>query len=253
MPNIDIELPEELTSLMEHPICVDMSFDKVKVPSIQLPSGGTIKGIADITKAIPTDCSLTFSLALQIAPLLANLACFVKLLKLIKPLIDVVDGLPTPPAKALKDFADAAVDLAPCLLIPTPACMIPFVKDILCLIIKLLKCLVQQLKSVAAIMGGLKLQLEPATAAGNTELEAALRCAQDNAAATAANAMSAIEPIKVLLELAGPFMGIAGVSPIVIPTFGDASDVESIQQVVATLEQVVEAMTLVADSLGGCD
>jgi len=37
-------------------------------------------------------------------------------------------------------FAKAAADLAPCLLVPTPANLIPFLRDILCLILKLLHC-----------------------------------------------------------------------------------------------------------------
>ena len=91
---------------------------------------------------------------LQIAPLLASMECVLKILKLLKPLVDVVTNLPMPPVKAVQEFAKAAVDLAPCFLIPTPASMIPFVRDILCLILRVLNCLLGQLKTLMAMMGG---------------------------------------------------------------------------------------------------
>src|SRR5262249_47811146 len=211
MPNIDIPVPVDLAQMFDLPPC-----DEIKLPgpaplSIQLPTGGSIKALADMSKAIPNDCALTFSLMLQIMPLLANLECILKILKLLKPLIDIVKGLPMPPVKALQEFAKAAVDLAPCLLIPTPANMIPFVRDILCLILKLLKCFLAQMKTLIGLMGGLSLSLNAAKDAGNLEQIKALECAQENAEATAKHLTNAIEPIGTLLDLLGTAMGIAGV------------------------------------------
>jgi hypothetical protein len=251
---IDVELPPALAKLVEKPVCIPMP--KVGKAELTLPSGGKLKGVVDITKGIPDDCSLNFSLVLQLAPFMASIECLVKVLKLIKPLIDVVKSLGPPPdpvklPKAIKDFLDAAKDLAPCLLIPTPANMVPFVRDILLLIIKLLKCLTQQLKSIVNLMGGLALQISSAQSEGNADLLATLQCAQEDAQASAAHMMSSFEPILVLLSLAEPFLGIAGVNPIKTPQLGSDTDLQALQSSVDTLDELGKTLQLVADGLGG--
>lgn len=248
---IKVPLPAHLEKLLAEPICV-----KLPAPGkaeIQLPTGGKIKGVVDITKGIPDDCSLNFSLVLQLAPLLASIDCLVKVLKLIKPLIDVVNSLGPPPdpiklPEAIIEFGKAVEPLLPCLAIPTPVIMIPFVRDILLLIVKLLSCLVGQLKTILAVMGGLALQIGSAQAAGNSELLAALQCAQDNANASAQHMMSAIDPVLVLLSLAEPFLGIAGVDPIKTPAIDSAEDIEGLTTVVTTLEDLVKVLQLVVDT-----
>jgi hypothetical protein len=251
---IEVPLPESLKKVLAAPVCVPLP--KPGKAEIHLPTGGTLKGIVDITKGIPDDCSLNFSLILQLAPLLASIECLVKVLQLIKPLIDVVKGLGPPPdliklGNAIPEFLKAAEALLPCLAVPTPVVMIPFVRDILLLIIKLLNCIVGQLKSILALMGGLALQISSARAEGNTELMAALQCAQDNANASAQHMMSAIDPVLVILSLAEPFLGIAGAPAIQTPTIGSAEDIEGLQKVVDTLGELTKALQLVADALGG--
>lgn len=248
--SIDVPLPPELGEYLSKPICIPMP--KPGKAQITLPSGGSLKGVVDITKGIPDDCSLSFSLVLQLAPMLASIECLLKVLKLLKPLIDVVNGLPTPPVKALKDFAEAAVDLAPCLAIPTPVAMIPFVRDILCLIIKLLSCIVAQLKSIMSVLGGLSLQIQSAQAAGNSELLASLQCAQRNAQTSAQHMVSAIDPVLVLLSLAEPMLGIAGVKPIQTPAIAAPQDLEAMQGIVNTLDELVKTLKLAAEVVGGC-
>jgi hypothetical protein len=249
---IKVPLPEKLEQALQTPICIPMP--KPGKAEIHLPTGGTLKGVVDITKGIPDDCSLNFSLVLQLAPVMASIECLVKVLKLIKPLIDVVKALgpPDPPTliKVVPEFVKAAEELLPCLAVPTPLVMIPFVRDILLLIIKLLNCIIGQLKSIAALLGGLALQISAAQAEGNTELEAALVCSQKNASAAAHGMMSAIDPILVLLSLAEPFMGIAGVSPIKIPAF-DAGASADLTGIVTTLDTLNQTLQVVADGLGG--
>jgi hypothetical protein len=249
--NIDIRLPQAIQDQLTIPACIDLSLPKPSLPQIRLPTGGTIKGIADLTKGIPSDCSLNFSLALQLAPIMASIECLVKLLALIKPLIDVIKALPDPIkiAAAVPDFLKAAEALAPCLLVPTPLAMIPFVKDILSLLIALLRCLIQQLRSIVELMNGLELSIAGATANGNAELLATLKCAQGNAQTAADGMMQGIEPIKVLLELAGPFLGIAGVQPISIPAIAPAADLAAFQNVLNTLQTVVDTMQAIVDVL----
>jgi hypothetical protein len=254
MANIDIKLSEEIQTQLSIPACIDLSLPKATLPQIRLPTGGTIKGITDLTKGIPNDCSLNFSLALQLAPIMASIECLVKVLALIAPLIDVIKALPGVPdptalLKAVAKFLEAAKDLAPCLLVPTPLAMIPFIKDILLLLISLLRCLIQQLRSIVELLNGLELSIASATADGNTELLATLNCARDNATTAAGGTMQGIEPIKVLLELAGPFLKIAGIPAIEIPAIAPAADLAALTTVLNTLQTVVDTMQAVVDVL----
>jgi hypothetical protein len=252
MPNIDIPVSADLQKMFDLPPCEEIKLPQPAPISIQLPTGGSLKAFTDISKGIPTDCSMTLSVLLQVAPFLASIECLVRVLKLLKPLIDIVKGLPFPPVKAVSDFIEAATDLAPCLLVPTPAAMIPFVRDILCLILKVLKCFVGQMKTIAGLMGGLAIQLKLAQDGGNSELEQALQCAQENAATSAQHLTQSIEPITALLDLVGPFMAIAGIDPIQMPTPGSQTDVDALNKLVETMETVVNTIQGVVDGLGGC-
>jgi hypothetical protein len=252
MPNIDIPLPVDLNETLQLPACADFRVPLPKPLKIQLPTGGSIKAIADFSKGIPSDCAMTFSLMLQISPMLASMECLLKILKLLKPLVDVVTNLPMPPVKAVQEFAKAAVDLAPCFLIPTPASIIPFVRDILCLILRVLNCLLGQLKTLVGLMQGIQLQLDAARSAGNFELEDTLKCAQENAEASGQHMTKAIEPIGVILDLVGPLMGIAGVEPIQLPALGSKADVDGLQNTIKTLQGVVGTIDVVVEALGGC-
>ena len=251
MANIDIPMPADLKALLEPPKCVDLSIKPINIPSITLPTGGSLKGLADVSKGIPTDCSLSFSLLLQIGPILASMECLLKILKLLGPLLDLVTSPPPTPA-AIKKVVDAAADLAPCLLLPTPANMIPFVRDLLCLILKLLKCAVGSLKSVAQLMQGLSLSLDLAAQEGNEDMMATIKCAQQNAQAQASSVMTSIEPLAALLELAGPVLKIAGVGPISLKLSGSADSADALLSVVNILENVVEVIEAVIEPLGGC-
>jgi hypothetical protein len=252
MPNIDIEVDADLKEAFQIPACLELGLPNAAPLKIQLPTGGSIQAFADISKGIPTDCALTFSLMIQIAPFLAATECLLKVLKLLKPLIDVIQGLPMPPVKALQEFAKAAVDLAPCLLVPTPASILPFIKDLLCLILKVLRCFRSQMKSLLAIMGPLALNLQTAQADGNDELAATIQCAQKNAEIQASQLMNSLGPVGVLLDLAGPLFGIAGVQPIQLPSMGSATDLNALRSVVKSIQSVEATIQIVADGLGGC-
>ncbi len=254
MPSIDIPVPIDLQKMFDLPPC-----DKIKLPTpspikIQLPTGGSIQAFSDISKGVPTDCSMTFNLLVQLAPLLASMECLVKVLKLLKPLIDVVKALPDPIklTQVVPDFLNAAAELAPCLLVPTPASIIPFVRDILCLILQVLTCFLGQLNSLIGTMSGLTLQLNAARQSGNIELQRALECSQENAAISAQNLTNSIGPIGALLDLVGPFMDIAGVQPIQLPKLGSQTDIGSLNQAAEAIQSVVDAIKIVVGPLGGC-
>ncbi|MBV9759635.1 MAG: hypothetical protein JO340_03635 [Acidobacteriaceae bacterium] len=255
MQQIDIPIPADLKKAFEFPPCVQV---KLKTPSplkVTLPTGGTLTAFSDLSKGIPSDCSLTFSLLLQIAPFLASTECLLKVLGLIGPLIEFVKAVPDPIkiASTVPKFLKAAEAVMPCIAVVTGLGIIPFIKDLLCLIIKALNCFLGQMKTLLGVMSGLSLQLSAAQANGDADLTAAIRCEQDNAQALAGNLTASIQPIGVVLQLAGTLFGIAGMKPIELPAIGSETDLESLITLVSTLQGVVGTLQIVADGLGGCD
>jgi hypothetical protein len=252
MPNIDIAVSADLEQLFQLPSCDAITLAPAAGLSVQLPTGGSLQAFADISKGIPTDCSMTFSLMLQISPFLASISCLLGILKLLKPLIDVIQGLPMPPVKALSDFATAAADLIPCLAIPTPVVIIPFVLDLLCLILKVLNCFLDQIRSLINILGPLNLQLATAQQSGNGELIVTLTCAQQNAQTQAGQIMNSLAPVGALLDIAGAVFDIAGVPAITLPALGSATDMSALQGVVNTIQPIVDTIQGIVNGLGGC-
>lgn len=256
MPNIDIPIPDKLKALLEHPPCADLRLPLPEPLKVKLPTGGSLQAITDISKGIPTDCAMTFSLLVQLGPFLAATECLFKVLKLLKPLIDVITGLtkpdPTLLVKAVPEFIKAAPPVVECALAVTPLNLLPFIRDILCLILKVLKCFLGQLKTIVSLLGGLSLQLDAAKLAGNTELQRTIQCAQENAAISAQHLTKSIEPIGVILDLVGPLMGIAGIEPIKLPTLGSQTDLATLNKTIRTMQEVVGVIQIVVDAIGGC-
>jgi hypothetical protein len=249
---IDVALPPALQDLLSQPACIPMP--KPGKVEINLPMGGTLKGLADVTKGIPDDCSLSFSVALQLGPFLANLDCLLKIVKVLEPMITVVTKLPNmvEVAQAMPKLVEAVPPLLECISKFFGAGVPLFVRDLLCLIIKLLGCIVGQLKSIMNVMGGLALQITSARAAGNIELLAALECAQQNAQVSAQHMMTGIEPVMVLLSMAEPLLGMAGVPGIQMPALASPDDLEKMQEVVNTLDELVKTLRQAAEIVGGC-
>jgi hypothetical protein len=88
--------------------------------AVQLPTGATLHPIAGGTSGSGV-CATTADLQRQVAPWLASTECLIKVLALLKPLIDIVKSLPSPPPSSLQEFAKAAAAIQPCLLMNTPA------------------------------------------------------------------------------------------------------------------------------------
>jgi hypothetical protein len=211
--------------------------------------------MVDATKTIPDDCALTFSLLLQLGPIMASIECLIKVLKMIKPLIDVIKAVPSLDVPTLlqvvPEFVKAAEDVLPC-VVQVQLGVPMFVRDLLLLIAKVLHCVAGTLKSIAGLMGGIQLSIATAQKNGNGELLAQLQCAQENAQNQAAAAMSSIEPISAILSLAEPFLGIAGVNPITLPTGGSAEDAQALETTAETLLQVSQTLITIAEALPGC-
>jgi hypothetical protein len=250
--NYDIPLPEGLRTKLAQPVCIPMP--KPGKAKLTLPTGGSIAAIADVTKSIPDDCSMSFSLMLQLGPILANLDCLMKVVKVIEPLMKVVTELSNgnvPGAlQALPKLVSAVGPLVDCITNFMGTGIFKFVRDVLMLLAKILRCVCQQMRSILNVMSGIALQFESAQADGNTELMAALECAQKNAETSMAHAMTAIEPVFVLLSLAEPFLGMAKVDPIKTPTLASADSLEGLQSTIETLEELAKTMQTIAEALG---
>lgn len=255
MPNIDIPIPADLNKTFQFPPCSQVQIKPASPLKITLPTGGTLSAFSDLSKGIPNDCSMTFSLMLQIAPFLASTECLLKVLGLIGPLVEVIKAIPDPIklASTVPKFLKAAEAVMPCVAVVTGFGIIPFVKDLLCLIIKALKCFTSQLQSLLGIMSGLSLQLSAAQASGSTDLISAIQCEQDNASALASNLTASLAPIAVVLDLAGTLFGIAGMKPIALPSVGSQTDLDSLNTVLQTIQGVIGTLQIAADALGGCD
>jgi hypothetical protein len=252
VPNLDIEVSADLQKLFKIPQCLDIQLPKPEPLKLNLPLGGAMQAMADISKGIPNDCSMTLSLMLQLAPFLASIQCLLAILKLIKPLIDIINGLPIPPAKAIQEFAAAVPPVLECIPIPPFTNIILFIRDLLCLILKVLKCFLDQLKSIIGILSGIQLQLQAASATNNTEVIAALQCAQGNVQTQAQHLMKTIEPVAVILDLAGSLMALAKIDPIKLPALGSEVDLDSLNKVVQVVQEVVGTIQVIVDGLGGC-
>lgn len=249
----EIPVSVNLQQLFELPDCEALALPKPQPLKIRLPNGGTLTAVADLSKGIPNDCSLSANLLVQIAPFLASIECLLKVLGVIKPLTTLIQALVPPnPIKALEvlpDFLKAVDGLKDCLLMVVPGPRIfQFIKDLLLLIIKLIKCMVGTLKTILAVMQGVELKIADAEAAGNTELVRALECAKKNAQRSAEHAQQSMEPVINIIGLVQPFLEIVGVE-LAIPGVGSAEDSAALAQTIQDLEDVIVTIENMLETL----
>lgn len=252
--DVEIPIPDDLRHLFEIPTCEMVALPEQSELKLRLPNGSTLSPIADISKGFPTDCSLTVNLFIQLAPFLASIECLLKVLGLLKPLIDVVKSLGPPPdpiklPSAIADFVKAAEALLPCfgMIAPGPTIFF-FIKDLLLLIIKIIKCMIGQLQTILGIMQGIEIRLADAQTAGNTELQKVLECARENAATAANHAQSSLGPVQNLMPLIGFFLELAGVK-LELPALGSAEDSAALQQTIDTLTDTITTLEGVLETL----
>lgn len=169
--------------------------------TVHLPNGGTLHPIAGSAGGDGSSvCATTADLERQVAPWLASTECLLRVLALLKPLIDIVQTVPSASPASRQQFAKAAAALQPCLLMNTPAAALPLVKDLLCLTLQ------------------------------------SLKCVQSSSPADQARAAVRIQGV---LDLGGVFFGIAGVPPIRLSVVsnpaGLAADISAVQAAVDAL------------------
>jgi len=254
MASIDIAVSADLEAMFELPACADIQLPPPTPITVNLPGGGTLTSFSDLSKGIPTDCAMTFSLLLQIAPFLASIECLVKVLKLVTTVVDVLKSATNPIAlvSAIPKIIQAAEPVLACALSFTPAGLIPFIRDLLCLIRKVLNCFLGQMKSVLTNLENITAQLNIAVANGNNDLISSLTCAQGNASTQAQHLTGSLQAVGVILTLASDLMQIVGVKPITLPAIGSQTDLASLKQAVAAIQEVVNILTIATDALGGC-
>ena len=250
----------DVVQRMQPPLCDLLKLPEPAKLNLCTPFGGAkLQGIVDATKAIPDDCSVMFSLMLQLPPLMAPLGCILKLLGVMKPLMDFVTAVPnlvtkpTQVATAVAELVPAIKEVVEC-FVSLIAGIPMFVKDLILLIAKMLKCIAGTLKSIAELMGGLSLSIASAQQAGNTALLEQLKCAEDNAKAQAKAATESTDIINLVLTLAAPLLGLmpGGAPTITIPTFGSAEDAFALQDTANTMLQVASTLETIANALPSC-
>ena len=254
MPDIDITVSADLQEMFDLPACIDVTLPPPAQISVQLPGGGTLSAFSDLSKGIPNDCALTFSLLMQIGPFLGATQCVVKVLKLVQTVVDTLKSVSSPISlvSAIPNIIQAAEPVVECALSFTPAGLIPFIRDLLCLILKVLGCLRDQISSVVKILNLTGVQITLAAQSGNNELLQSLTCAQNNAMTQAQYLTNSMEALSIILDLAGDLMQIVGVQPIKLPTIGSVVDVTALQQLVQAIQEVEATIQVAADLLGGC-
>lgn len=208
---------------------------------------GELKAFRDFTQGLPTDCTMTFNLLLQVQPLLASMACMLKILNVIGKLKGFFDAVPSPPEMASKavEVVSAIADLGVCL---PPGLFLSFfvtIKNILDLVVNFLLCLISQLEGIISFQAGLDFK----AAEGNPTLTAALRCAQENAQRSAEHLAAAVGPVQPLLDTVGMIAGIVGLDIALPPLSGTvepgadmAEGIRKLKEAVGTLKQVVDAI-----------
>lgn len=191
---------------------------KPEVITIPLPFGAEIKSILDISRP-PSDCAVAHSLMLQLSPLLASMACLLKILKVMEAAKKVVDGIKDNPnpgdviSNVFTELGPALAKLADCFLVFNPCKIAKMISAILALILSYLRCMLKALESLLNFQIGLDLN----AANGNPVLLGSLECAKKNAERSMMTLSQAMEAIQPILDLLAPLLEIAGLPPIELP------------------------------------
>lgn len=253
--DVEIPIPDNLRELFSIPTCDMVSLPDAEPLQLRLPNGATISPVADLSKGIPTDCSLAVNLFVQLGPFLASIECLLRVLGLLQPLIKVVNSLGPPPdpiklPEAIVEFGEAAAKLMPCfgMIMPAGPNILMFLKDLILMIIKLIKCMIGQLETILGIMQGIEIKLDAAQKAGNAELAKILECARENASTAAQHAQASLGPVQNLMPLIGFFLELAGIS-FEIPALGSAEDSAALQGTIDKLKDTITTLETVLETL----
>ena len=208
--------------------------------------GAQISGFIDFSQGAPTDCKATFSLLAQLTPVLASMACLLKILNVIAKLEAFVEGAKSPLSKlapTIPDLLNAITDLKSCIPLPTLQFAL-MISGMLKLVISFLECFIAQLSSIISFQASIDLSV----AQDNPALMDALVCAQKNAATSMDNLMSSLKPMQPLLETISTVAGIMQL-PITLPDLSGISASSDKTTMVSSLKNAVDSLKSVIDSL----
>jgi hypothetical protein len=190
--------------------------------TLSTPAGGLLHGFPDLEPQTSA-CSAAINLLSQAGPVLGLLECQMRMLSLLQPLITIIGALPTPPVRALQEFTKAAVNLQPYFLALTPAGLLTFVRDLLCLEIQSLQCFLQNLESARKHTGG-----------------------------AVKDVLSSYLPMIGVLKLAESLFQRAGVQIPNPPMLSTKTDKSSLDGNAKAIKDFIKALQAVTDTLGGC-
>jgi hypothetical protein len=221
------------------------------LPDIKLLGGVDLKGFVDIAAGPPTDCKVTFNLMIQLAPLLASMACLFKILDVISKLKDFATATTDLPnvskvLEAVPKLVDSIAKLEGCippLQLPRLALML---KGMLQLVISFLSCFLTQLDSLIEF----RASLDFAAADGNPVLRESLMCADANVDAAQVNLLKSLEPLVPLMDVVGMVGGVAGI-PVDIPDFAAMSAGGDVHESIGSVRQAIDTLQAVADGIPG--
>jgi hypothetical protein len=221
------------------------------LPNIKLLGGAELKALVDLAAGPATDCRLTINLMLQLAPLLASMACLFKILNVISKIQDFATAVTEIPnmkklLEAVPNLVGAIEDLKSCI----PAFQLPqlglMLKGMLQLLLRFLSCFLSQLDSLLKF----RLSIDFAPADGNPVLREALTCAQKSADAAQVNLLKSLEPLKPIMNIVGMVAGVAGVS-LAIPDFESMAQSSDVAATIDSVKQAVDALQKVVDGIPG--
>lgn len=220
--------------------CVTLPQLPDKLPSVELPvGGGKLSGLADFSSGSPSECTLTFSLLTQLAPLMANTASLMKILKVFKALEEFAKNPLANGPELLKSINDIKGLILSATLPAYGAAK--SIKQTIELIISFLECFISQLKSNLELQTELNLGLK--SAQDNSVLKAHLECAQNNAKASMKTLGMSIKPLEPLIEsinMIGDIVDIPGFEKIDLSI--DFSDNQDMEQVVGKIESLIKKL-----------
>jgi len=238
--SLDVELPI--------PIPCPKLPDVIALPDIKLLGGAELKALINLADGYPTDCSMNINILLQLSPVLASMACMLKMLKVIGLLSDFVTAVPDPMklAKVVPGIVEAIADLTGCIPAFTVPQIILMIKSIIELIIKLLLCVISQIKSLI----NLQISLDFKLAIGNKALTDSLNCAKENANRAMNTSMLSLEALAPILALVKIVASIVG-SDVSIPPLPDLSKLkgDDPEQTIAAIEGAIAELQAASDAL----
>jgi hypothetical protein len=227
--------------------CVELP--KIDIPSISLLGGAELKGFADFSLGAPTDCKLTFNLLLQLAPLLASMACIFKIFNVFVKLEDFLNAATNPPFKDLPGtvpgVVDAIAELKKCIPIPGIDLYL-MITGILKLVVDFLSCFIDSFGSILEFHASIDLS----AADDNPVLRAGLVCAQHNAKQSMDNMMLSLQPLQPIMKVATMLIGLAKL-PIQLPDLSNLSVSADANVTIASLKQAVDALKSAVASIPG--